>query len=625
MNQVFVDDRQLVLRASDLIGEGGEAEVYRIDPAVALKLYKSPSHPQFAGKSAQACTLRQAACQRLERLQGKLRQFPTGLPSRVIVPQKLAFDTRDSRARIIGYTMALVKNAHSLHEFANRTFRESGGIDQNAVVSIFKDLHDTLTRLHDAQIVIGDFNQLNVLVEGTSAYLVDADSMQFGPFLSTTYCPRYVDPLICNPTASKPEMVSPHCPDTDWYAFAILFFECLLFVHPYGGVYKPFDPSHRLCPEERPLRRVSVFHKEVQYPAAGLPLNILPDAIAEFFIDLIERDVRKPFPRRFLESLKFDKGIGRLQAAVVAPAIVASGATARRVFATEGLILKVTHQGRRLRYVYYQDGLFLREDDSVVLRGALDRDLSFCIHKDATLVSLSGRTFLLNPAAEPQAVAAERFRGRQAVIAANGEHYCFVDNGQLYLGSSAGLRQIAEVLSQQTMIFLGPAFGFGLWQAGEFRRAFLFETQNTSVARIPVDIAPVLGKLVDVSCFFSANALWLIVTSQELRRLVRHCALIDRNGEVLACALADDGDDSWLGATAGKCAASFPLASGLTLEALLVATAAGVVQIERAGDRLVQTRTYSGTRGLVSPEHNLLFGVEGLFAWTSHEIKVITT
>ena len=42
--------------------------------------------------------------------------------------------------------------------------------------------------------MVGDFNDLNILVTGTDAWLIDADSFQFGTYLSPVFTERFLDP-----------------------------------------------------------------------------------------------------------------------------------------------------------------------------------------------------------------------------------------------------------------------------------------------------------------------------------------------------------------------------------------------------------------------------------------------
>ncbi len=76
---------------------------------------------------------------------------------------------------------ALVTGA-PLVRLTDRTFREQGGIAAATVVALLRDLDATVKALHRHGVVIGDFNDLNVLVTGLagspSAWIIDADSFQ---------------------------------------------------------------------------------------------------------------------------------------------------------------------------------------------------------------------------------------------------------------------------------------------------------------------------------------------------------------------------------------------------------------------------------------------------------------
>ena len=145
------------------------------------------------------------------------------------------------------------------------------------VLQIFKDLHGTVMGIHGKQVVIGDFNDLNVLVKGTEAYMVDADSFQFGRFPCRVFTARFVDPLLCDPKSHSPMLVKPHNSESDWYAYAVMLMQCLLYVDPYGGVYIPKDRAKKIPHPQRPLKRVTIFNPEVRYPKPAVHYNVLPD------------------------------------------------------------------------------------------------------------------------------------------------------------------------------------------------------------------------------------------------------------------------------------------------------------------------------------------------------------
>jgi DNA-binding helix-hairpin-helix protein with protein kinase domain len=276
---LYLAGKKVKLDPARSLGKGGEADVYDIGNAKALKVFKQPDHPDFAGMPED----QNAARERLDTHQQKLRAFPMNLPLRVITPEELAYDK--SGKRILGYTMPLLTNAELLMKYGERAFRQ-GGIGNDDVLNVFRDLHATVGGLHRQSVVIGDFNDLNVLVTGSKAYLIDADSFQFKNFFCRVFTARFADPLLCDPQQSSPMLYKPHTPESDWYAYAIMLMQSLLFVGPYGGVYRPRDAKNIIPHDARPMKRITVFDSEVRYPKPAVPFNVLPDELLHHFAPL---------------------------------------------------------------------------------------------------------------------------------------------------------------------------------------------------------------------------------------------------------------------------------------------------------------------------------------------------
>jgi serine/threonine protein kinase len=671
MRTYYLENRAIKLHPNKLIGEGGEAEIYQIDRETVIKFFKPFDHPNFKLLGTHGKRLQDEALRRLNECQEKLPRFPRGVTPRLVEPDKFLYDRVDSSRQIVGYTMPLITPGHSLHDYAQRTFRESSGIGFDEVIEIFEDLHKTLTALHAANIVVGDLNPFNVLISNRKAFLIDADSMQFSGFRCNAYSPRYADPLILRKKQSEITMVSPHSEATDWYAYAVLLMECLLYVHPYGGVYKPANGSKRISPDERPLHRISILNPEVKYPSSGVPLNSLPAEVQWFYECLLKHDRRSEFPHHLFSTIHSSKQIlvahpsqrtavaanagssagftTQTQGLSVCPnnllnfpnqdkgsadanstaakgnAIAAGGtAYAQSVFSTNGVILKVAFDEKNLRYLYHDNGKFIRENGQVILNGKLDPSLKFALHGSATLCGKGAKSFVFKDDQSVVPLHAELYRGQEPVFDSNSQNYFFVQNGQLFRGSFNGPQLVDEVFSEQTRIWMGTTFGFGFFMAGEFRRAFLFD--NESVGRTVVDSNVLAGYVKRVQCRFSDQQLWLIVTTEQNGQIVNRVAAINRSGKTLAIAEDLEGSGSWTDfVNTSSCAASFPLPSGDALEALLIATTSGVVQIETNAGQLLKTKQFDGTANFVQSGAQLLFARPGLFAWNSKEICLITT
>lgn len=282
--EVFVGGRRVRPDPARSLGKGGEADVYDIG-GLALKLFKGPDHPDYRGRPDEQL----AARERLRVRPQKLRDFPRGLPERIVAPLELATDRRGA---VVGYTMPLVGGAEALQRWADP--------GRTAPPSLFLDLHDTVTGLHAKRVVIGDFNDLNVLVSAGGAHVIDADSFQFGPYRCEVFTERFLDPLLSSPSALA--LARPYSPLSDWYAFAVLLLQSLVHVGPYGGVYRP--RNGRPVPHvARPLHRITVFHPEVLYPKPAVPLDRLPAGLRDYFEQVFVKDRREVFPRRLIEAL----------------------------------------------------------------------------------------------------------------------------------------------------------------------------------------------------------------------------------------------------------------------------------------------------------------------------------
>ncbi|MFT3694293.1 MAG: hypothetical protein QM831_14195 [Kofleriaceae bacterium] len=279
---VFVHGSKITLAPANLVGQGGEAEVYDIGNGHVLKWWKPPTHVDFDGlPDAQA-----AAAQRIREAPAKLRALPANLPASVVAPIALA---TDKKGAVVGYTMPKVSGT-PLHSYGEIKWRRDHHIPGTDVVKLLLSLHDALAALHRANVVVGDCNDLNVLVDGQSVHLIDVDSYQFGGFACSMFSERFADPC-CNGAVA-------HSTDTDWFAFAVMTLRTLLGVGPWQGVHASVPNA------QRALQRISVLGDAITYPRAARPIAILPDELIGAFRTIFERDVRGVFPRQQLERLR---------------------------------------------------------------------------------------------------------------------------------------------------------------------------------------------------------------------------------------------------------------------------------------------------------------------------------
>lgn len=616
---VYLKGKRVRLDPTKSIGKGGEADVFDIGGGMALKVFKPPSHPDYDGLEHE----KEAAERRIEEHQKKLPSFPQTLPGRVVTPQELAFN--QSGQQILGYTMNFLQGTEVLLRYADKGFRQ-GGVTSNQVVQIFRDLHTTVTGLHAASVVIGDFNDLNVLVREQEAYFIDADSFQFGSFLCRVFTSKFVDPLLCDSKASSLILNRPHTVHSDWYAFSVMLMQCLLFVGPYGGVYRPKSPANRMPHNSRPLHRITVFHPEVLYPKPAVPLDRLSDDLLGYLQQVFVKDQRSEFPGKILESLKWVTcstcGMEHTrrvcpnctQMVPVSVTLVTKRGrvSARQLFRTKGVILFATMQGGKLRWLYWELGQFKREDKTVVVNGSLDPQMRYRLHGSATLLGKANQVVTITPSQPASNLTVDSF-GLLPIFDANEQARYWVEGGRLLRDGKLGPEYIGDVLAGQTLFWVGQAFGFGFYRAGNLSVAFVFDAARRGI-NDSVKLPPLRGQLVDSSCLFTKDRCWFFVATRESGHTVHRCVVIRSNGSVEAVTQAQEGDGSWLGTLRGKCAAG---------NFLLAANDDGIVRVEVANGQIAETTKFPDTEPFVDASCHLFPGRDGVYVVSRNEIRLL--
>ena len=640
MKELIVSGKRVRLDPSSMVGKGGEADVYRVGKDTALKVFKSPSHPDIKGlpKGAERDALARQARERIAEHQLKLPAFPKGLPSGIIAPTALALD---KKGLIRGYTMPLVPSARELMAIhGDKDLRKQ--IAPADVVALFARLHELVAGAHKAGVVIGDFNDLNVLARKVltaeaKPYLIDADSMQYGGFPCRMFTARFVDPLLCDPSLSSPMLSAPHQETSDWFAFAAMLFESLLWVGPYGGVHKPKDRSSKVGHDGRSLARISVLHDEVRYPKPARPYGTLPDDLLQYFLRVFEGDHREMFPRALIDGLRWtactDCGYTHARAmcpmcGVAGPAIsqkitVRGTVTARRIFPTprlRGDILQVALQEGDLHYLVHDAGQIKREDGSVVLTQPPAPDMRFRLSGPRTFVGQGSRLVVVDPARSPELLSVDTL-GHRPMFDASRHHLYRVAGGRLVREGTLGVsydEHIGDVLARQTMIFCGETFGLGFYRAGAIFQAFTFTSAKRSL-NDSFNLPPIPGQLVDAFALFSSSRCWFFTTSQSGGKLINRCTVLKQDGTIIATHEATAGDGSWLSSIRGGCAATLP---GPT-HCLFVPTDDGIVRIDATSGGLTEARVFTDTEPFVHAGARLFLARKGIVVVKDHEIVLL--
>lgn len=508
MSTVFLGQQALKLNDADLLGEGGEARVYRWRE-LALKVF----HPHaLAGKEA------------------KLAAFPAGLPAAVVAPVGAL---TDAKQRFLGYAMKAVLRAEELGRLQQRKFREAC-VPTDRVLRVFGHLESTLRALHGAGVIVGDLNDGNALFVDDEVRLIDADSMQFAGLGCPVAHERYLDPtlygvdLTCAPAFSE---------RTDWYAFAVLLFASLTYTHPFGGTH----PSLR-TPLRRAEARHSVFQSDVVLPRSALKLTALHDDALHWFRGVFEKDERTPPPFAVM-SQRFSRcGCGFEHARAVCPECHALGplvtrpvvrthgrCAARVVVTTAGAVVAAGMHGG-VRYALAENGRLTREDGTQVGATALGPGSRVFVAGATTWVAHgSGVVERVE-----RGVVTERLttalRGTEpAFCAAPGVAYR--QEGDWLIDAVSGAR-VGTILEGQTWLATGEALGVGFYRVAGRTRAFLVRSGKAGLRQ--VDAIDWQGRWVEAHAAFDAEHALLTVVVDDGGKDTVHRWLVDARGQVVA-------------------------------------------------------------------------------------------
>ncbi|MBS1153900.1 MAG: hypothetical protein H6Q89_5598 [Myxococcaceae bacterium] len=585
---LFLEKKKLRVTDADLLGEGGEARVYRYQQ-LALKVFH------------------QIDAQKIE----KLLKFPRALPSAVVGPVGLLHDKKDA---IVGYAMQAVPGAEELARLSQRRWRE-GAVSNEAVQRLFANLCTVVGEVHRAGVVIGDFNDGNVLFRGEAPYLIDADSMQFSGLPCSVGHERFLDPRLYGADLSAAPRFEP---GTDWYAWSVLLFSSLLYVHPFGGIHPKYA-----TPLRRAEARHSVLRADVTYPRHAVHFRVLPDDALGWFERVFEQDERSAAPPAVL-GLKWSRcPCGLEHARAVCPECQTLGpastrqalrsqgrCTARTVFRTTGRVLAAAMRGG-LRYVYEEGGVVRREDGAEVMHGAVPAGTRFFIGGASTWIAdVRGSVVRVDGGGVAERTSTG-VRGTSPVFAASSSA-AYRTEGEWLLDEVTGAR-VGQVLEGQTWIWTGERLGFGFYRAGGFTFAFLVQPGRAGLRE--VKLPHLKGRLVDAEAVFDDAHVLLSYVLEVDGKETTFLWLFGADGTLRAQASGPSSERMFAGAR-GR---------ALLHGRVVAATDQGLLSLKADGGRLVEGTLFADTEPFVSAGDELYPQSDGsLYAVGTREVVQLT-
>ncbi len=255
------------------IGRGGEGSVYEIqgDSSLVAKVYHK----------------RPLLDEQIAKLQAMVSCWSSPLETIAAWPRSILFDSVSRKP--CGILMTRMDDARPLHELYGTTNRRRHfpEVGWHHMVLAARNTAAAFQTLHAANILVGDVNQGNLLVDkGMCVRMIDCDSFQVSSNGRTFSCP------VGTPHFTPPELQSQKLRDIirtanhDRFGLAVLIFH-LLFVgrHPFAGRYRG---SGDLSIEKAIAERRFAFSKDraetlVDPPPASLLLDDFPSGFGNLF------------------------------------------------------------------------------------------------------------------------------------------------------------------------------------------------------------------------------------------------------------------------------------------------------------------------------------------------------
>ncbi len=574
---------------ADVLGAGGEGTVYGLPDGRAVKVFLAPPGPAKVKK---------------------LEAFPRALAALCVGPDDLVFDRA---GRAIGYAMRRVDGAVDLARLGSRKHRQ-GAVSAAAVCAVFARLRDKVAAIHRAGVVVGDLNAGNVLVTGGEPHLIDAESMQYAGFPCEVAHERTCDPRLYGVDLARAPAFDP---GSDWYAFAVLLFSCLLYVHPFGGAHPTLNTLVR-----RADARVSVLSPVVALPKVAESPDVLPDDLRAWFARVFEADERAPFPAALLAARWTTCGCGaeharsrcpRCAVAVAPPAPTITRGRARASLVASsgrGRFVAAAWDGGRLAWLVL-DGTTLAREDGAELPLSAGPGARFALEGDATWVVQGGRAERVRAGSVDRSLGVDVAFG-EPLFAASGAGAVAVQGGEL-TRIATGTR-VGAVLAARTRLFLDGRLGFGAWDVGRAGISFVFDPIRGPLG--DAEVPPPAGRVLDAS-FVADDGSGLYAREVDASgRIAHELFLIDARGRLLARRVAAS-DDPVFGVGIGR---------AVRAGRVLAATARGLVlSAPDARGELLVVREFPDTEGLIGPE-DALFPAPGgaVYAVGPREIRLVT-
>jgi serine/threonine protein kinase len=276
----------------------------------------------------------------------------TALSSNIFIkPEKLVYDINE---KILGYLMNKVPSDHfPILSLFNKAFCTRENITDKVKINIAEKLIDAMNFAHSKNIVIGDYNPYNILVNDSgSVYLIDVDSYETPNCKHSGLLFDEIRDYLYNGIVSI---------KADYFSLSIIVFNLLTFVHPFKGINKRVPKL-----SERMIKKLPIIKAD---PDLSIPKCYSP---------LSDRNLLDQFEKLYINGDRF----------VLQPNMVVTTQTVKQqvVIKTDQLIMKEVVKGRITKTVSSKTRLIVTVDDITVIYDVSSKGTFKVLHSFRSLI-----------------------------------------------------------------------------------------------------------------------------------------------------------------------------------------------------------------------------------------------
>jgi len=617
--RIVYQNKIIDIDTKHVLGSGGEANVVKYNNNIAFKIYHDPT------------------LERAQKLQAFLK-CGFSLPPNVLAPIDVVTDTA---GKINGFAMAIAPRTVSFIDLSNIKYRNQHQITTNDVIQIFSNSKLLLDAINSSNVIVGDLNDVNKLfVENdSSVYYIDVDSFQFGRYPCFVGTDSFIDPTLYGVDLTrKPSFTI----ESDWYAFAVMLFKSLLFVHPYGGTHKTFNTMIR-----RAQKKVWVLEKEVVYPKIALHPETLSDDLLHYFSNIFCKGERSNLPVQSLQELigtfnkcascntYFSKTRSKCpqcqktapQQVVDLTSIISPKHIDREkcdiimIYETKGVILFSKVINDKIIIISYEDGetrfvsITEKFKQSFLLWKGIEPQFKYDYFLPSCLVINQDSDLLIMDVKDSNVVLIAKlttlsFHNEPVFSCSSNYLYRLTTNmimkGQ-YTNGQVIEEEVTAAMENQTWLQVGKNdFGLGMFQIFNQHKYFVF----SAIGRYEIEMDELKGQIIDIDVCMSIDNVILLRKSLYNGRTYSHWHIINDKAKILEKKTEESINSDLLKNIHGK---------QLVGSAIIHPTDAGIV-IERHGSLSLK----SSTAEFVNSDQSLQIYKQGLLAISTNKICYLT-